>query len=334
MKHYLLFQGFFFFLSILINAQTVENVRAEKDDNKVNIRYYISDSYTDQKFKVTISCSKAAGERFILQSVTGDVGENVEGGKREYIATWDVLKDIDQLLNAEFYVKVELLPAPVTIPEPIVVEEQNEQENNVDNNNMPEYKKSNSSIFDRPISLSLSPLDIEIPEINIPKIEIPDVNFKKRENKVEKTDNDENYQRTTLYLLYNRGMDYTPVGLRLGFKGNFGMYAQARFGSGSQDNIFGSQDMLAYSVGGGFSKLISGKKNRSFHAYLGCGYGRWGNYDAWDNFYKNQNIMNEGVNFEYGVLFFTKKLGFSAGKSHLIGHKQDSEWNFGIGFNF
>ena len=95
-------------MSIFAKAQTVENIRTQQNGEKINIFYQIANSNADQLFRVTISCRINNDNKIILRTVTGDVGDNIKGGQSEYKAVWDVLKDVDELTNAEFFVKIEL----------------------------------------------------------------------------------------------------------------------------------------------------------------------------------------------------------------------------------
>jgi hypothetical protein len=49
------------------------------------------------------------GMNYEIKSITGDVGEQVSGGKTEYWVVWDVLKDVEELKSAEFIVRAELV---------------------------------------------------------------------------------------------------------------------------------------------------------------------------------------------------------------------------------
>ncbi len=96
-------------MSMFVKAQTVENIHTKQVDEKINIYYQIKNSWDDQFFKITISCLINNSKKIVLKSITGDVGNNIIGGKDEYRAVWDVLQDVDELTNAEFFVKIELI---------------------------------------------------------------------------------------------------------------------------------------------------------------------------------------------------------------------------------
>jgi hypothetical protein len=90
-------------------AQKVDNIKVEKSGNIVNIRYQIPNSRPSQVFLVTILCSVNGGVDEVLQSVSGDMGDHVAGGKKEYSVSWDVLKDEDDVKSAEFIVRIKLI---------------------------------------------------------------------------------------------------------------------------------------------------------------------------------------------------------------------------------
>lgn len=93
------------FLSTYIYSQTVENIRTQQDGGNINIFYQLPNSNTNQVFNISLFVSIEGKEKIKLNAVTGDVGENIPGGKSEYRAIWDVLKDVDELSTAEFFVE-------------------------------------------------------------------------------------------------------------------------------------------------------------------------------------------------------------------------------------
>lgn len=92
---------------MLLPAQQVENVRTEQAGEFIRIYYQLSGSNAGQMFRVKVLCSINGGLNAELQSLSGDVGEYVPGGRPEYMALWDVLKDVDDLRSAEFIVRAE-----------------------------------------------------------------------------------------------------------------------------------------------------------------------------------------------------------------------------------
>lgn len=102
-----------FILSILIGligfSQNVNNIIGKQDGSNIQILYEIENSNSNQIFDVTISCLVNNDKKIVLKAIKGDVGENILGGKEQYVAVWDVLKEVDELTNAEFFVDIVLV---------------------------------------------------------------------------------------------------------------------------------------------------------------------------------------------------------------------------------
>lgn len=94
--------------TISLSAQTVENIRVEQDGDKLEITYRIGGSTSDETYFVTLTCSIDGGTPFEPKSTLGDVGQNIAGGKPVNTIIWDVFKDVDEIGEVEFFVKVEL----------------------------------------------------------------------------------------------------------------------------------------------------------------------------------------------------------------------------------
>lgn len=106
-------------------SQTVENIRVDTQGDEIRVTYRIGGSTESQLFNVTLSCSMDGGPRFEPAAVMGDVGANIRGGKAIYTILWDVFEDVDQVDNAEFFVKVDLVSDlnRSTSPEPVSEEQ-------------------------------------------------------------------------------------------------------------------------------------------------------------------------------------------------------------------
>jgi len=117
-----------FLMTSFLKAQTVENIRAEQNGNKINVLYQIVNSNSKQTFKVSISAKVADDKMIDLKSISGDVGDNVKGGKDQYKAEWEVLKDVDKLTSAEFFVKIELKADESVVKQEKVKEEKVKEE--------------------------------------------------------------------------------------------------------------------------------------------------------------------------------------------------------------
>lgn len=90
-------------------SQEVKDIVTTQNGDKIDVSFKISDSNSKQIFAVTLFCAIDGKEKVELKSITGDVGKNIPGGKDSYKITWDVLKDVDELNSAEFFVKIEVV---------------------------------------------------------------------------------------------------------------------------------------------------------------------------------------------------------------------------------
>jgi hypothetical protein len=99
----------FFGLLPIIRSQTVDSIKIEPTGDLIKIHYKILNSNAYQLFRVTVSCSINGGLKSELKSLSGDFGDNVVGGRSEYMVLWDVLKDVDEVKSVDFSVKAELL---------------------------------------------------------------------------------------------------------------------------------------------------------------------------------------------------------------------------------
>ncbi len=104
---YFLFAALSF--TYFVNAQTVENIRVEPDGDNIKISYRIGGSTDAQLYNVELTCSMDGGPRFEPRTVIGDVGENIRGGRSFYTVVWDVFEDVDEVGDAEFFIKVDLV---------------------------------------------------------------------------------------------------------------------------------------------------------------------------------------------------------------------------------
>ena len=119
MKRVFLFLAFLGIAYFTI-GQTVENIQVQPDGDKINITYRIGGSTDAQIYNVILTCSMDGGTRFEPRTVIGDVGNNIRGGRPYYTIVWDVCKDGDEVGDAEFFVKVDLvsdLSVPVNTPQ-------------------------------------------------------------------------------------------------------------------------------------------------------------------------------------------------------------------------
>jgi hypothetical protein len=93
----------------IAQCQTVDSIKTEQAGDLIKIHYKILNSNENQFFRITVFCSINGGLKSVPKSLSGDWGENVVGGKSEYMVLWDVLKDVDELKSAEFFVNAEMV---------------------------------------------------------------------------------------------------------------------------------------------------------------------------------------------------------------------------------
>jgi hypothetical protein len=80
----------------IILSQTVDSIKIEQAGELIKVHYKILNSNQSQVFRVTVYCSINGGLPSVIKSLSGDFGENVVGGRTDYMVLWDVLKDVDE----------------------------------------------------------------------------------------------------------------------------------------------------------------------------------------------------------------------------------------------
>ncbi len=90
-------------------SQKVDSIKVEQSGDFIKIGYKILNSKPGQIYRVKVLFSVNGGLNTEIKSVSGDAGDQVAGGKSEYWALWDVLKDVEDLRSAEFIVRAELI---------------------------------------------------------------------------------------------------------------------------------------------------------------------------------------------------------------------------------
>ncbi len=93
----------------IILSQTVDSIKIEQAGELIKVHYKILNSNQSQVFRVTVYCSINGGLPSVIKSLSGDFGENVVGGRTDYMVLWDVLKDVDEVKSVDFSVRAELL---------------------------------------------------------------------------------------------------------------------------------------------------------------------------------------------------------------------------------
>ena len=100
---------FLFGLLTNILSQTVDSIKIEQAGELIKVHYKILNSNASQVFRVTIYCSINGGLQSVIKSLSGDFGDNVIGGRSDYMVLWDVLKDVNEVKSVDFSVRAELL---------------------------------------------------------------------------------------------------------------------------------------------------------------------------------------------------------------------------------
>ena len=98
-----------FLFTSYLKSQTVDSIKVEQAGDFIKIRYQILNSTAGQTYRVKVLCSINGGLNTEIRSITGDVGDQVAGGKPEYWVIWDVLKDVDDVKSVDFSVRTELI---------------------------------------------------------------------------------------------------------------------------------------------------------------------------------------------------------------------------------
>lgn len=313
------------FVAVFSYSQTVENISTKQVGDQIEVYYNIAGSNEKQTFLVTIMCAIDNKEKIVLKSITGDVGDNIEGGKSQYKATWDVLKDVEELNSAEFFVKIELKKEDkkVTAQEPAL-------------NN--KWVVGYNGSFVLPAGLRFSYLGKWGGYLGL------------RLGNTE--DNLYYFLETYTYLTetdYQNG-DYTCVDRECTTYSGQGYPAFS--------SVFNS-----FSFNAGITRILLNKQNFQMHLYGGIGFGRWGvddyqnNYpdmdiwindpsyaDAWYNpvedsygyynHYKQYDlgeIIEDKEEFEIGLYFVVKKFALNVGLSKC---NHSSDIVFGLGYCF
>jgi len=112
-----------FVLLSIIRSQTVDSIKVEQAADLIKLHYKILNSTSHQIFKVTILCSINGGLKSELKSLSGDFGDNVIGGRSDYMVLWDVLKDVEEVRSVDFSVRAELLKdnTPISMDKPKII---------------------------------------------------------------------------------------------------------------------------------------------------------------------------------------------------------------------
>lgn len=109
MKHSVIILMLLAFCQVCALGQKVDSIKVEQSGDFIKVRYKILDSRPGQVYRVKLLCSINGGLYSELRSVSGDIGDQIAGGKSEYWAVWDVLKDVDEVKSVDFVVRADLV---------------------------------------------------------------------------------------------------------------------------------------------------------------------------------------------------------------------------------
>jgi len=296
-----------FFVTLTGFGQTVENIRVEQDGENLKITYRIGASTETQLFNVVLTCSMDGATRFEPQAVIGDVGRNVIGGKSYYTIIWDVFEDVDEVINPEFFVRIEKVsdssPA-VVIADPVTRSQEQDAADQQQEEQMARQED------DKPAQQPANEPDFE------EKMSGPD------------------FSRNGFFA-YN-GSFWYPIGVSFGSLNNWGYYVTpVRIGISSLYTILGSDNYyydvidFDYMIAAGVTKYIVSGGIYRLHGYAGLGLHN--DFDAlgYEGFYQQTHAM-----FDAGVVNVIGGLNLTLGFSVSFGYAYPAALIFGIGFVF
>ncbi|MBA7551479.1 hypothetical protein ES705_44019 [subsurface metagenome] len=100
------------FCYYVVSAQPrskIENTNLKVENDKLIINYDIVNSKSKEKFNVWVEITTLSGEKISANSLSGDIGDNINGGTRKKII-WDIKNDniyLDEEINV--LVKAEII---------------------------------------------------------------------------------------------------------------------------------------------------------------------------------------------------------------------------------
>jgi hypothetical protein len=105
---------------ILLQAQSVDNINASFDGEKVTVSYVLNHPEVNQKFTVTLYSSHDNYSQPL--SVTGDAGENVLPGRTKRVV-WDARGALPSQFDADIRIKIKAtkITAPKLVFEPLAL---------------------------------------------------------------------------------------------------------------------------------------------------------------------------------------------------------------------
>ena len=291
-------------------AQTVENIRVVQDGDNLKINYRIGASTDAQLFNVYLTCSMDGGSRFEPRAVIGDVGENIVGGRSFYTVVWDVFEDVEEVVNPEFFVRVELvsdMSAPATQPQ-------------TRSEPVEEVKEPPKKEEEKPSGTQESPFE--------PTFEAETTDIQ-QEDKFSKNG----------FIAYN-GSRYIPIGLSFGSLNNWGYYVSFRAGihldsyeALDEWGYYGTvyQNDLDFMTIAGVTKYIVDAGFYRLHAYGGLG----GHLNIINSNPSTGHLMvDTGLINVLGMFNLTIGFSYSFGDGYPVSGWHPANLVFGAGFVF
>ncbi len=276
-----------------VNAQTVENITVHTEGEKIIVSYRIGGSTESQYYNVELSCSVGGGTRFDPKTVIGDVGENIRGGRSYYKIEWDVFKDVDEVADAEFFIKVDLvsdLSPKVTQPQnqPVV---------------QPQVQKQDE------------PVQTETRQQNpgLPDNDFEAVSTQKQKQEVS----------WSAYLAYS-GSTESPVGISFGSLKKVGVYGSFRYGSA----INTYQTDIWITLIGGLTAHLFHSGNYRLHAHLGGGM----TYEVYEEFTYGTNWTDSYATIDGGIINALGRLNLNLGFEYVRSVGTFPVFGIGIAF--
>jgi len=134
------------------------------------------------------------------------------------------------------------------------------------------------------------------------------------------------------FISSNSGVLNTPIGLKVGYLCNPGLYLGLRYGKGeiyNSESDFKTISSNLFSLTGGINKALIIKNDFKLVAQLGIGYGQW-----WD--YRWESWTKSGFEIECGLMLQKKRFLFNMTGNLLNGSKTYAAGDFclGIGYVF
>ncbi len=132
------------------------------------------------------------------------------------------------------------------------------------------------------------------------------------------------------FITSNSGTLNTPIGIKIGYISNPGLYLGFRYGKGKVYNSDSNLETVSsnlYSIVGGVTKPLIIKNDFKLIAQLGLGYGQW-----WD--YRWERWTKSGYEIEAGLMVQKRRFLLNLTGNLLNGNKTYATGDFCIGVGY